>query len=179
MLSAPVESVVASPVRSGPADSAAPSATPGSPAPASPSPATNASSLSTSGRGARTDTGSTPKPNSTSDRQPSSTSTTREKIEKLQVTIKNTNDAAVLKKIATVTSDTVLAELHKMDKLHASLASEQKKAACLKCNAAPRDTVLIPCMHLAYCAGCVAGLGASCGVCAAPIDGRLRVDIPK
>lgn len=189
ILSAAPEAAPASPVRAGrtesltpavlPSTSAAAAAAmtaPGSPAPGSPAPSSNP--LTSSGRGARSD--STPnKPASTSDRQPSSTATTREKIEKLQVTIKNTNDAAVLKKIATVTSDTVLAELHKMDKLNASLAAEQKRSACVKCNAAPRDTVLIPCMHLAYCAGCVAGIGAACGVCASPIDGRLKVDIPK
>lgn len=99
-----------------------------------------------------------------------------EKIAQLQKTIATTQDINVLRKIATVLSESVLSEQKKVSGAQEKLQAERAKSLCFKCQQEPRDTVLVPCMHLLYCSRCALQM-SQCLACAQPVEGRFRCEL--
>ena len=97
-----------------------------------------------------------------------------DKVEQLKKTIENAKDPNVLRKIATVLQQTLLAEESKNESLREKVQEEAAHRNCKQCGVAKKDTVLMPCMHLLYCRSCVASADA-CPACKEPVEGMVQV----
>ncbi len=73
--------------------------------------------------------------------------------------------------------DTVTAEQNKLQNTAEKYHHEKGRSLCAKCKEEPRDTLLLPCMHLLYCGKCVLAMQGLCANCTTPVEGRIKVSM--
>lgn len=53
----------------------------------------------------------------------------------------------------------------------------RRRGLCERCRQALRDTVLVPCMHLAFCWDCCGRMAMKCHKCGVGVEGMMRVNV--
>ncbi|ELR18454.1 chain a, 4ank: a designed ankyrin repeat protein [Acanthamoeba castellanii str. Neff] len=82
-----------------------------------------------------------------------------------------------LKSLVGILSDRLAREERITESLQRERDEARRRGLCERCRQARRDTVLVPCMHLAFCWDCCGRMAMKCHKCGVGVEGMMRVNV--
>ncbi len=82
-----------------------------------------------------------------------------------------------LKSLVGILTDRLAREERIAESLQRERDEARRRGLCERCRQARRDTVLVPCMHLAFCWDCCGRMAMKCHKCGVGVEGMMRVNV--
>jgi len=82
-----------------------------------------------------------------------------------------------LKSLVDILGDRLAREERITESLQRERDEARRRGLCERCRQARRDTVLVPCMHLAFCWDCCGRMAMKCQKCGVGVEGMMRVNM--